>query len=323
VGSVLSCLISDEGQENLAMEARLMHASVKELREIIAAAGLSSNDCVNKADLRTRAAEAVAKNGGDFPAPAAGVAAPAAAAAASSTAWKARSKATIGGFECEIVGDLSTQADLVVVFFHGYNASAAGFADLAHEFGRHPNLVERAPRIRWVFPQAAPKPEWWPLDLMKWQMAMMSGQAEVAKMLRETPEGLPEASERAKALVAAVEAWAGVPTSKVCVGGFSQGAMMTVEAALSLDKKCAGALVVSGFPIVIEQWAEKCTSKHGLSVMQTHGRADPLLPFQCAGWLKDLLVNGGLDVEFSEHSGAHDLGGPSTVAAIAAFLARL
>ena len=99
----------------------------------------------------------------------AGAAAPAAAAAASSAAWKARASdhrrlrvRNRWRPRRRPISSSSSSTD---------TTQAPRVADLAHEFGRHPNLVERAPRID----GSSRRPHqagWWPLDLMKWQMAM-------------------------------------------------------------------------------------------------------------------------------------------------------
>ena len=42
-------------------------------------------------------------------------------------------------------------------------------------------------------------------------------------------------------------------------------------------------------------------------MLQSHGRADPILPFAGGEYLRDLLREGGLDVEWHEFGGGHGI----------------
>jgi predicted esterase len=57
-------------------------------------------------------------------------------------------------------------------------------------------------------------------------------------------------------------------------------------------------------------------------VVQSHGRQDFVLPFVGSGWLKQLLLDAGLTVEYHAHDGAHDLGGMYQLEALGRFLAH-
>ena len=123
----------------------------------------------------------------------------------------------------------------------------------------------------------------------------------IAQLLRKTPAGLAEARARAVNFIRAVALEYDIPISSVVVGGFSQGAMLAVDASLSLNsgEDVAAIAVFPGFPIVVDEWAAKAQKHRGLKVLQTHGTSDTLLPFFAAGWLKDLLSTNGLTVTLS------------------------
>jgi|AntAceMinimDraft_1070359.scaffolds.fasta_scaffold146834_1 hypothetical protein len=89
---------------------------VKALRELIASAGLTTQDCVEKSDLRQRAREAQAKL----------AARP--AAAVSPAAGAKSSRTTIAGYECTVCAP--SNPNLLVVLLHGFGASSGDFADL-------------------------------------------------------------------------------------------------------------------------------------------------------------------------------------------------
>ncbi|HLV65917.1 MAG TPA: hypothetical protein VKY73_08890, partial [Polyangiaceae bacterium] len=54
-------------------------------------------------------------------------------------------------------------------------------------------------------------------------------------------------------------------------------------------------------------WSEAAPARRGLRVVQSHGRADPILPYANAEALRDLLVAAGLAVEFCPFAGGHGI----------------
>jgi len=54
-------------------------------------------------------------------------------------------------------------------------------------------------------------------------------------------------------------------------------------------------------------------------VFQSHGRGDPLLPFERAVELRDLLREAGLQVRFEEFGGGHEIP-QSVLDALGAFI---
>ena len=82
----------------------------------------------------------------------------------------------------------------------------------------------------------------------RWQMAMMQGEAAIAKMIRDEPTGMRAGCDRVVTLAKEAAARYQVPMSRVILGGFSQGSMAAIDAALALDETCAGVVALSSFP---------------------------------------------------------------------------
>lgn len=220
--------------------------------------------------------------------------------------------------------------------------------------------------VMYVLPQAPAGPmgtQWWTIDVMKWMMAMRQGGEVVGKLIRDVPPGLTECRTQMATFLEEVRASAGgIPYSKIMLSGFSQGAITAMDVALSLptDKAVAGVTVMSGAPIVVEQWAERLKVHTGIKVLVTHGQGDMVLPFVASGWLRDLLQSNGAEVQcmhvpgpfttlvamapscntciyptpdpnlfctcaevtYEQHSGGHELGGPEVIKKIAAHWLR-
>ena len=245
----------------------------------------------------------------------------------------------LAGMHCVEVysGPQGAAVDLGVLLMHGYGADPSQFTQIVDILVQAQPALKRK-RVRWVFPGAPTQDgpagsEWFPLDIPSWMMAFMGGQDVLAKKLRETPPGMKEASEAVigllKELVRTTPAGAaGESISHWLVGGFSQGAMMTVDVCARLEGESpAGMLILSGMPMNINEWAVGM-AKHrdkGVKVLQLHGRADMTCPFAASGWLRDLIGNGvgSSMMQYHAHSGAHDMGGMAEIKMIADYVASL
>ena len=233
-------------------------------------------------------------------------------------------------------GPEAAAVDLGVLLMHGYGADPSQFTQIVDMLlSVHPGLKSK--RVRWVFPAAPTQDgpagsEWFPLNIPSWMMAFMGGQDVLAKKLRETPEGIKEASDAVvgllKELVRSTPAGAaGDSLGAWLVGGFSQGAMMTVDVCARLEESPAGMLLLSGMPMNINEWAAGM-AKHknkGVKVLQLHGTSDMTCPFTASGWLRDLIASsvGTEMIKYHAHSGAHDMGGMAEIKMIAEYIASL
>lgn len=110
----------------------------------------------------------------------------------------------------------------VAIMVHGRNAAPAHILDLARRFEQDD--------ITWLAPAAANR-TWYPLSFL----------APIA----ENEPGVSSGIAVLAALVARVEA-AGVPRSRIIIGGFSQGACLASEFALRHASRFGGLLLFSG-----------------------------------------------------------------------------
>lgn len=211
---------------------------------------------------------------------------------------------------------------LVVVLCHGYGAPGTDLVSLAREcFAVEPTLVGR---VRFVFPEAPHTTDfggrcWWPIDMAALQKAMAT--AHGGRVIREMPAGLPDARKGLKQMVEALQTSTKLPMSKVLLGGFSQGAMLTTDLTLRLDEAPAGLAILSGTPVGEEEWAKLAVKRAGLQVLQSHGTHDPVLPYAGAEALRDLLTHAGLKVNFMKFNGGHGLDS-DVLEALAHFIAE-
>jgi len=57
----------------------------------------------------------------------------------------------------------------------------------------------------------------------------------------------------------------------------------------------------------VSEWETLVSKRAGLPVLQSHGRADPTLPYAGAEWLRDFLEGSRLGVEFVPFNGGHGI----------------
>lgn len=206
----------------------------------------------------------------------------------------------------------------VIVLLHGFGAPGD---DLVALF----RVLDAPPGTRFVFPEAPLVIDptfggraWWMIDTARLELAMARG--EVRDMAREVPEGLSPAREAVRAMLDSIHEKLG--PSKMVLGGFSQGAMLSVDVALRADRPLAGLVLLSGTLIAEEQWSPLFPELGGMPIFMSHGRGDPLLGFGAAEHLRDLLKGAGANVDWNPFAGAHEIPGP-VVDALGDFLRRV
>jgi phospholipase/carboxylesterase len=109
-----------------------------------------------------------------------------------------------------------------------------------------------------------------------------------------------------------------VDSSRVVLGGFSMGAVMSYALACSADRpRPAGVLGFSGFIPVLEDasWEPDFSGLGGLPVFIGHGEHDPVIDFGFAEIANSKLVRAGLDVETFSFAGGHEISDAELAAA--------
>jgi phospholipase/carboxylesterase len=217
-------------------------------------------------------------------------------------------KRTLGGLDVCITGGTDREGGgdgPVVVLLHGFGAPSDDLVSLWR-------VIDVPRETRFVFPAApialgGPYGEgraWWEIDVGRFQQALAAGDGHALRELtREVPEGLDAARTAAVRMLDALDAE--LRPSRVVLGGFSQGAMLSLDIALRTPRPLAGLVLMSATLIAADEWASLFATRRGLRVLQSHGREDPLLPFPVAELLRDLLRDAGFDVTWIPFRGGH------------------
>lgn len=190
-----------------------------------------------------------------------------------------------------------------VVCLHGYGADASDLAPIAAE-------LDLPGPARWVFPNApivmgigsfGQGRAWFPIDEARAQKAQIEGQP--IDLSAERPDGFDEALASLRAFLEALEE----PWERLILGGFSQGAMLALEAALGAPSAPAGLFLLSGTLADEPSLRRLAPARSGLRFFQSHGAQDPLLSHDAARRLYSLLAECGLKGRFLSFQGGHML----------------
>ncbi len=209
----------------------------------------------------------------------------------------------------------------VIVLCHGFGASGDDLVPFGDELIRAVPELGQSALI--VFPRAPLALEsmgwgdaraWWMIDMAKLQWAQQTGN--LRDLRGEKPEGMESARDQLLAALIEIQSATGVPWSQFVLGGFSQGAMITVEALRHLPERLGGAILFSGTLLNEVEWRQSSPTLAGLPMVQSHGRNDAILPHSLALELRSVLEMHGAIVQFVEFTGGHAIPEPAFRAAV-------
>ena len=187
----------------------------------------------------------------------------------------------------------------MVIMIHGRGADANDLADLAP-------MLDAPGGARFVFPNA-PRPfEAYPGMTFGW--TWFDGWP---------PEPRSLAESRVVLLRFLDEITAKYPTTSLVVSGFSQGALMSLDAGLRTMQNVAGVIAMSGG--LYEPDLPDLEAKKHIPVLISHGSLDEVVPVNSARRARLVLEDAGIDVEYHEYPMGHQVVAEE-IAAVKAFL---
>lgn len=223
----------------------------------------------------------------------------------------------LGPLDCVVVApqasnDATAKIATLGVFCHGFGASGEDLVGLAGELLQ---IAATDAGIMLVFPAAPLSLEeqgmpggraWWMLSIQNLISAMDSGRYE--QIREQVPDGIDTARESLTAVIEIALKRCGLSEKNLLLGGFSQGGMLAVETALrGLPEPPAQLCLYSSALICERLWKPLAHRLQHTQIFQSHGRLDPILPFQTGLWLRDMLQAAQCQVDFVEFNGPHTI----------------
>jgi len=119
--------------------------------------------------------------------------------------------------------------------------------------------------------------------------------------------GREDIADSRRALEALLSELGRIPGATV-LGGFSQGAVMSIDTALRGTRPLAGVLAISGYVPLLEDFpAAFGSAAPGIRVLATHGPWDTVLPLDRSRVQMQALAERGANLAFEVFDKAHDL----------------
>lgn len=216
----------------------------------------------------------------------------------------------IGSLDCVVISPVDSQVTAVGFFCHGFGAGGDDLVGLAEEL-----LASQKRPVQLVFPSAPIDlaehgipggRAWWLLSIQRLLSALDEGHYELVR--REVPDEIDTVRQQVCETIQLVLAEARLSEEQLLLAGFSQGAMLSMDVACrGLDKPPKALCLYSGALICEQFWSKTVNRLQLTKVFQSHGKLDPILPFQTGKWLRDLLTSGGCTVDFLEFNGPHSI----------------
>ncbi len=189
-----------------------------------------------------------------------------------------------------------------ICLLHGYGANAFDLLPFSKIIQPTNTL-----KLNWYFPKAPLAVNlgmgyqgraWFPLNLEALQNFSSSKHYSEIE-----PEGMKKAREQLIAMLVELD----LKPSQLILGGFSQGAMMTVDVCLHLKEALKAFILLSGTLVNSPQWNKKAKDHLKTKFFQSHGKADPVLQINGALKLYNLLKDANFEGSFFEFEGEHDI----------------
>lgn len=211
---------------------------------------------------------------------------------------------------------LSKPENPTALILHGYGANAYDLWSLRQEL-----TVES--QLNWYFPNGIlglnmgpgySGRAWFPINERALEQAALTGKP------LDYSQIYPPGLDRARDVILNWIAKENIKPDRLVLGGFSQGGMLALEVALHLPQPPLALLLLSSTLANATQMktlAEKLAAQGPVHFFQSHGHNDPVLPFEGAERLRDLLEGAGWKCDWQEFSGGHEI--PRSVLKSASF----
>lgn len=182
-----------------------------------------------------------------------------------------------------------------VVLLHGFGADAGDLFPLADFLDPEQNwtfYVPDAPLEVPIGPHMMGR-GWFPISLRDLEVGVDFTQVR--------PPGMDQSSNIVSDMIFHLN------SKKLVLGGFSQGAMVATEIALTQPEDVHGLILLSGALLDEANWKKKASALKGKKILQSHGQSDTVIPFAASQRLNDLLRSGGADIDWMPFGGAHEI----------------
>lgn len=185
-----------------------------------------------------------------------------------------------------------------VIWLHGLGADGSDFVPIAKEL----NLPKNLP-LRFIFPDAPLQP----VTLNNGYV--MRAWYDIYSMALDQKfdhEGIQRSVKLLEHLIQREEEL-GIPTDKIILAGFSQGAVVALTTGITYSKKLAGIIALSGYLPDAEKILAKAHANQKTPFFVAHGNEDSVVPFFLGTMIADVLRQHDYPVELHQYAMMHSV----------------
>jgi predicted esterase len=139
----------------------------------------------------------------------------------------------------------ATQHTATVIFLHGLGDSGHGWEPVAKMLAKNPKLSH----IKWILPNAPKQPVTlnYGMSMPSWFDIRSLDKDLTADDGGEDADGMLSSAMKVNALVTTQVDDENIPANRIVVGGFSQGAALSLLTGLTSERRLAGLVCLSGW----------------------------------------------------------------------------
>lgn len=200
-----------------------------------------------------------------------------------------------------------------VIWLHGLGSDAHDFEPIV------PQLAPKGEPLRFIFPNAPKRPVTLNGGLVMRAWYDLLG---IDRRLHEDEDGIRGSYEIITGLIRR-ENERGIPTSRIVLGGFSQGGSMAVYAGTRYPQALAGIAGLSCYMLLPSSFAEqRSRANQETPFFLAHGKQDPMVPLFMGKETRLILEDSGYRVRWHAYLIGHSVC-PEEICDLAAWLRQV
>lgn len=191
-----------------------------------------------------------------------------------------------------VVISSSVKQTATVIFLHGLGDSGNGWAEAMTQI--------RQPYVKVICPSASPMP----VSLN--QGFRMPSWFDLFTLDESGPEdenGIKEAAKLVHSLIDREIETSNVPSSRIALGGFSQGGALALYSAFTYNKPLAGVMALSCWIPLHKTFPAAAISNKDMPIIQCHGDCDPIVPLKWGQLTASILKSFAKNTELKTYRG--------------------
>jgi len=216
----------------------------------------------------------------------------------------------------KIVQNARNKHTATVFFLHGLGDSGEGWAPATEQMG------QTLEHVKFILPNAPIRPVTvnGGFKMPAWYDIYALANTEDVLNQRLDDEGVLLSVASVNRLIRD-EIDAGIPSNRIAIGGFSQGAAMGITIGLLSEYPFAGIIGLSGYiPLKEKTFTMATDANKNTPIFLGHGDCDMLLPYQIGKLSHDLIKSRGYPVTFKTYNGMGHQSEPREIQDVISFL---